>query len=211
MSARGLDPDAVRASYDAVAEAYAEGIFDELDGKPFDRAFLTDVARRAPGPVLDVGCGPGHVTAFLAAAGADAAGVDLSPGMVAVARQRCPGLRFEVADMRALTARDLGGIVCFYSLIHIPPAEWAAVLRGFREALRPGGLVAVAGHIGDHLLHLEDWWGHAVDVSFQFMAPERLAEAAEDAGLLIESVQTRGPYPEVEHPSQRVYLLARRG
>ena len=40
--------------------------------------------------MIEVGCGPGHVTAYLAEAGADATGLDLSPGMVAEARRRFP-------------------------------------------------------------------------------------------------------------------------
>ena len=74
----------VRASYDAVAERYADQLVDELiDGQPFERWLLDRVAAHADGgPVVEVGCGPGHVTAYLAEAGADATGIDLSPGMV---------------------------------------------------------------------------------------------------------------------------------
>jgi DNA-binding PadR family transcriptional regulator len=38
-------------------------------------------------PVMDAGCGPGHVTAYLAAAGADAQGIDLSPEMIVEAHR----------------------------------------------------------------------------------------------------------------------------
>ena len=81
----------VRATYDAVATAYADRLAAELDRKPFDRWLLDRVAGLADGlPVVDVGTGPGHVAAYLAAAGADATGVDLSPGMVEEARRRFP-------------------------------------------------------------------------------------------------------------------------
>ena len=73
--------DRVRASYDAVAPAYADQLVDELlDKLPFERWLLDRVAAHADGgPVVEVGCGPGHVTAYLADAGADASGIDLSP------------------------------------------------------------------------------------------------------------------------------------
>lgn len=65
----------VVTSYDAVAETYADRLGDELDGKPFDRWLLDRVVADAGGdPVLDVGCGPGHITAYLVAAGARARG-----------------------------------------------------------------------------------------------------------------------------------------
>jgi len=58
----------MRRSYDAVAADYAERLGDELAHKPFDRAWLLDLAARVAGRGLigDVGCGPGHVTAVLA-------------------------------------------------------------------------------------------------------------------------------------------------
>ena len=81
----------VRAAYDAVAATYAERLGDELDRKPFDRWLLDRVAVLAGGlPVVDVGTGPGHVAAYLAAAGADVTGVDLSPAMVEEARAPVP-------------------------------------------------------------------------------------------------------------------------
>ena len=93
----------VRASYDAVATAYADHLVDELRGLPFETWLLDRVLDHAAGqPVVEVGSGPGHVTAHLAAHGADATGIDLSPAMVAEARRRFPGPSFEVGDLRSL-------------------------------------------------------------------------------------------------------------
>ena len=98
--------DLTRDSYEAVAKQYADALGDELRHKPLDRALLVAFAEQVPGErrVWDAGCGPGHVTAFLAGAGVTAAGVDLSDGMVAQARERHPGLEFvhllDDADVR---------------------------------------------------------------------------------------------------------------
>jgi len=74
--------------YDRVAGAYAERYFTELERKPFDRELLDRFAAdlRGRGPVCDLGCGPGHVGRYLAERGVEVIGVDLSPGMVALAR-----------------------------------------------------------------------------------------------------------------------------
>ena len=83
--------DRVRATYGVVAGSYARELSDELDGLPFERWLLDRVAVAAGDlPVIDAGCGPGHVTAHLAAAGADARGLDLSPEMIAEARSGIP-------------------------------------------------------------------------------------------------------------------------
>ncbi|GIJ66647.1 class I SAM-dependent DNA methyltransferase [Virgisporangium ochraceum] len=89
-----------RASYDTVAGTYADMFRDELRGQPVIRhllAMFAELVRDAGGgPVVDVGCGTGRVTAHLRGLGADAFGVDLSPGMVAMARRDHPGIRFDV-------------------------------------------------------------------------------------------------------------------
>jgi hypothetical protein len=53
--------------------------------------------------------------------GLDAFGIDLSPGMIALARRTNPDLRFDVGSMLALDlpSASLGGILAYYSIIHI--------------------------------------------------------------------------------------------
>ena len=78
-----------RRSYDAVATQYAAAIGDELRHKPLDRALLNligDLA--ADGVVLDLGCGPGHVAAYLAER-SSVIGLDLSEAMAAEAWRTC--------------------------------------------------------------------------------------------------------------------------
>ena len=175
---------ATRTSYDAVAAAYADQLSDELRRKPLDRALLTAFAEQvqagSPGRarVWDVGCGPGHVTAFLAGLGLDAAGIDLSDGMVAQARARHPGLEFRCGSMTALPSGDgeWDGLVSFYALIHmIDDADLRAALAEFRRVLVGGGLLLIAVHAGEETRHLTEWFGAEVDVSFRFFDPAWLS------------------------------------
>ena len=146
-----------RASYDAVAGDYAERFRDELTAKPLDRAMLAGFAElvRAAGggPVADVGCGTGRVTAHLSGLGLSVFGIDLSPQMIAAARQAHPGLRFDVGSMLALDVPDgvLGGVLAWYSTIHIPPDAATGGLRRVPPGAGPGRLRAawVPGRRGD--------------------------------------------------------------
>ena len=60
-------PWTIEASYDQVAQQYAQTFFEELARKPFDRALLDAFGERvrAQGTVCDLGCGPGHVARYL--------------------------------------------------------------------------------------------------------------------------------------------------
>ncbi|CAM2792510.1 class I SAM-dependent methyltransferase [Saccharomonospora xinjiangensis] len=132
-------------AYDAVAARYAELVRDVLDDFPLDRAILAAFAELTrsvgAGPVADLGCGPGYLTAHLAELGLDTFGIDLSPAMIDIACRTYPQLRFEVGSMAALNSADgaLSGIVSWYSLIHVPPQEIPSYLAEFRRALSGDG------------------------------------------------------------------------
>lgn len=206
--------DPTGASYDAVAPAYAREVAGELDGKPFDRALLDRFAARVAGAGLagDVGCGPGHVAAYLHARGVEVLGVDLSAGMVDEARRLHPDVPFVQGDMRALPVPDgaWAGLVAFYSLIHLPPADIPAALAEFARVLAPGAPALLSFHVGDETLHLEEWWGAPVSLDFHFFQPEAVRDWLTTAGFVVEAVEERAPYaPEVEHQSHRCYVTVR--
>ncbi|MEV0719933.1 methyltransferase domain-containing protein, partial [Asanoa sp. NPDC050611] len=98
-----IEPDFVtttRASYDKIAVGYADLFADEIERLPLHTALLTWFAKLVgDGPVLDVGCGPGRTTGYLHSLGVDIAGVDLSPGFLAIARAENPGVRFTEGSM----------------------------------------------------------------------------------------------------------------
>lgn len=155
MAGADSGDEAVRRSFDRIAEQYAADFADELERKPFDRERLRRFAAACQtGPVLDVGCGAaGHVERFVADSipqGLHVTGVDLSERSVALARRLNPARAFVAADMRALPLRPVacGGIVAFYSLIYGDDGHVAASLGEFRRVLRPNAPLLVAAHAG---------------------------------------------------------------
>ncbi len=207
-------PTDCQTSYDAVANEYVRRIFDELQHKPLDRQLLDRfaVSVREVGPACDLGCGPGQVARYLHQQGVLACGVDLSPAMVEQARQLTPGVEFHQGNMLALDVPDesWGGIAAFYSLIHIPRTDLPRALGELRRVLRPGGTLLMAFHIGDETIHLDEWWDRRVCVDFHFFRTDEMADFLRDAGFEVEEIIEREPYPEVEHPSRRGYIFAKR-
>lgn len=160
-----------RTSYDTVAASYADQVRNLLDETPEERAvlglFADLVSSRGGGPVADVGCGPGRITAHLRQLGVDAFGIDLSPGMIEVARRDHPGLRFDLGSMTDLDLGDgsMAGLVAWYSLIHIPDTEIGTVFKHFHRVLQPGGPLLLSFHVGDESkLKTEGYGGHPMKV-----------------------------------------------
>ena len=220
--------DTTRRSYDAVAGAYADGLRDELAGKPLDRALLAALIEEAPveeapveqapveagrprATVGDLGCGPGHVTGWLAAHGASATGIDLSAGMIDVARREQSAAEFRVGDLLSLPAADgeFGAVVAFYSIIHLAPGELPAALAEMHRVVRPGGLALLAFHVGTEVRHFSEWLGHDVDVDFRFHQPGDVVARLEAARFTLQARLERRAYP-AEVDTRRAYLLAAR-
>lgn len=206
------DTESTRTSYDRVAPEYTRLISDELKDKPLDRELLDRFAARVAGKgrVCDLGCGPGQVARYLHERGADAFGVDLSPGMLEQARRISPSIEFRQGNMRALDLPDgaLAGIAAFYSIIHIPREVVTVVLKELRRVLQPGGLLLLAFHRGSDVVHMDEWWGQPVLLDFAFFEREEMEGYLRQAGFTIEESIERAPYPEVEHQSHRVYIFA---
>jgi hypothetical protein len=199
-----------RNGWGAFAEEYAELFRDELAAKIWDRALLSgfaELVRTAPGPVVEVGSGPGSVTAYLHGLGLDVTGIDLSPEMVAVARREHPQVRFEVGSLTDLALPDasLAGLVAWYSVINVPDEALPAVFAGFRRVLAPGAPLALAFQAGDETLVRRD-------ITFHRRRPEAVAALLAEAGLALVSQTLRQPaeQPGLVEQSPQAYLIARR-
>lgn len=207
--------DDLQSSYDRVAENYAEDFRGELDKKPFDRRMLEWLVEKVDhlGIICDMGCGPGQVARYLFDQGATVCGLDLSPKMVEQARRFNPDIDFEQGDMLTLSnvaANSYGGIAAFYSIIHIPRQAAVQALQEFWRTLRPGGTLLLTFHIGQEIIHRNEWWGKEVSLDFIFYETEEMKSHLATAGFALDEVIERDPYPDVEYPSRRAYVFARK-
>lgn len=205
---------AVRESYDTVAEDYAKLVPTRFAEDPLGRGMLAAFAElvQADGrqPVADLGCGPGHVTAHLDSLGVSVFGVDLSPKMVEVARRTYPNLRFEVGSMTALDVPDgeLGGIVAWWSIFHLPPAVLPAVFAEFHRTLASGGKLLVGFHVGDEHLRPERSYGHPVSYDAYLLLPDHITGLLSRAGMVVSARLVEEPNERLKRP--QACLLARK-
>ncbi|MFE5593083.1 methyltransferase domain-containing protein [Streptomyces sp. NPDC056549] len=213
---RPSDLDIVRESYDRVADNYVDMVLTtgvgDIRRHPWFKAsidaFVDSVG--GSGPVLDVGCGPGTVTAYLAERGLDVSGVDLSPRMIENARRLHPQCRFDVASATELDLAEesLAGVLGWWSLFNLPREVLPQVLAMFARALKPGGHFITATHVGDEdFQRTEAYGGVPVRWTTHKWRPDQLVTLIEHAGLH-PLAELR--VPADEHTGPGVVVMARR-
>ena len=163
----------VRLAYSVLAEQYIGLFGDAAKVHADDLALITRHLSIQPGVVLDVGCGPGQVTAYLRSLGVDASGIDLVATFVDHARRTYPGGRYEVGSMDRLPVPDhsVAGILAWYSLIHVPPDNLDSVLAELRRAMAPASTLVVGFFDGNEIAPFD----HKVTSAFYWPVDEFVA------------------------------------
>jgi ubiquinone/menaquinone biosynthesis C-methylase UbiE len=169
----------VQRAYGVLAEQYIE-LISSTQVHPDDLALIARHLSIRPGAVLDVGCGPGHLTAHLRSLEVDATGLDLVPEFIDHARVTHPDGRYELGSMHQLPVADrsVAGILAWYSLIHLPPDDLDGVLAELRRAMAPTGTLVVGFFDGDEVVAFE----HKV-VTAYYWPVDAFAERLRQAGF----------------------------
>lgn len=207
----------VRAAYDAIAPTYAATFPTTEPEAAVDLAmvdhFIRLLGERGGSRVLDAGCGTGRMARHLTDRGLAVTGVDLSPGMLAMAGRDHPDLDVREGSLLDLPfgAGTFDGVLCWYSLIHLTDDELPVALAEVVRVLRPGGLVLVAFQVGDGAFdvgrRLSDR-GHDVTLVRHQRGTKQVLDALATAGLVKEARLVRQPVAVEEQP--QAFLLARR-
>jgi SAM-dependent methyltransferase len=201
--------DDMRASYDRVAGRYEARFLDELAGKPRDRELLDAFAASVGDPVVEVGCGPGQIGHYVRARGHHVVGADISFAMAERAVARIDAA--VVADMRRLplSAGAIGGLLAFYSLIHVRRSELDHVLREYARVLQRDGRLLLSAHEGRGEHEVDEFLGERVPFAATFFQLDELVAAVSTAGFEIVIAERRAPYAN-ESETFRLYIAAKR-
>ena len=205
--------DSVASAYDGVADVYASlflrDLADDADAQPWFAAFV-DLVDSDMGPVIDVGCGPGHGVAALVEAGVRAFGIDLSAGQLEQARAAFPDGDYRLGDLACLETADgsLAGIFSRYSIIHVPPDELPAVFSEWARALAPGAPALVSFFAAATPAAHGSPFDHKVTTAHA-LSPKRVGDLLVDAGF-VEVRTGTAPPAAGGRPLDRGSVLARR-
>ncbi|MDP4000424.1 MAG: class I SAM-dependent methyltransferase [bacterium] len=176
-------------TYDSISAAYAETFSEPSD-------HIDDFLGLIPkgGKVLDAGCGPGVDSAYMSAEGFRVIGVELSPQMLELAREKSPDAEFQLTDIREIgfDGETFDGVLASYSLIHLPKKDVPGIIGNFFRILKSGGAVCIGIQEGKSAeVFLPEPLKPAEKMFLNVMSAEELKELVKNGGFKIMSEFTR--------------------
>lgn len=178
----------VRRAYAARSAEYIDALGDIKAMSPVDRERIATWARGVDGPVLDVGCGPGHWSGYLHELGTRVEGIDMVPEFIASARIRFPDVEFRQGrlDSLPIETESLAGMLSWYSVIHTVPVRMPGLLAEFARCLAPGGSLLLGFFEGPRV----EAFAHAVTAAYSWPVDD-MVRRLERAGFRIVDTRTR--------------------
>lgn len=180
-----VEKNAVRRSYDEIAEAYAAQRSENGRGTQLLERFLESLSDSAR--VLDAGCGQGTpvLTRLSESTTATAFGVDFSRGQLELAAANAPDAALVQGDMTTLPleAATVDAVVAYWSLIHIPMDGHQAVVDEFARVLRPGGRLLVCEGTNRWAGENPDWIESGVRMEWNIAGADATRKQLRNAGF----------------------------
>jgi SAM-dependent methyltransferase len=152
----------------------------------FDAVMLPLIEGRRFGTLLDFGCGTGIFSRQVAGLVGSVVGVDVSTGILEVARGACAGasnVNLLLTDGEHLPFDDgsFDCIVARETLCYVPDPRFPAVLAEIGRVLRPGGSLFVIDQVSE-----DPYWQHYAGTPHQVKrAPAAIRAAAATAGFVL--------------------------
>ena len=132
--------------------------------------------------------------------------------MVALARQAHPDCRFAQGNLLDLPFQNgtIAGVVCMYAICHFSLEQVEQAFFEIHRVLRPGGIFLCAFHVGNQTVHLTYFEGSPFDLDFMLFPVDQIEGVLKKLGFTDLETTEREPNPDVEYPSDRAYIIARR-
>jgi ubiquinone/menaquinone biosynthesis C-methylase UbiE len=207
--------ESIYKAYDDAADEYAKAFWNEIETKNLDCLILKWLSDQVPSKegILEIGSGPGEVTGYLSKYHTNCIGTDQSKQMIQNAKKYYPLANFQIQDFYRLDYADnsFAAVVAFYAIVNLTIDEIERVFKEVERVLKSKGIFLFTFHLAEESkeIDVKIFFKKENSLRFYLYGIEEIKSIVEIDGFEIVDIITRYPYKE-EHPTKRVYFIARK-
>ncbi|MFH1399219.1 MAG: class I SAM-dependent methyltransferase [Candidatus Woesearchaeota archaeon] len=193
--------------YDLITQKYAEKFFNDFGDMVTINQFLSMLPEKSK--ILDAGCGPGGFVKYAISRGFDVQGIDLSPRMLEIAKQKVKA-KFSLMDMQNMSFPDttFDAIVCTYTLIHTPSPQINKTLIEFNRVLKPKGFLYLAVFKGQEEKFIDEPLMKGQKIFTKYFTEPELEEQLGEAGF--STLKITESYEGGDMGAEELYVIAQK-
>lgn len=193
--------------YDDIAKEYADEFYEDTSANEYINEFLNSLTGRK---ILDAGCGNGKDCKYIEQKGFSAIGIDLSEGMLEIAKLRYPKGEFHKMDMTNITYKDnsFDGIISNCSLFHIPTELLPQTLEQFKRVLKPNGKLLFILQEGKEEKMVEEPYRPGVYLYMNYFSIESISKLLKSHNFSVDKFYREKTHNEFELGNGKLIVLS---
>ncbi len=194
-------------NYDDIAKEYVNEFFEDTSDNKYIDIFLNSLNGKK---ILDVGCGNGKDCKYILEKGFNINGIDLSIGMLNIAKEKVPNCNFEIMDITKITYPDdsYDGIISNCSLFHIPVEELPKTLKSFKRVLKPDGKLLLILQEGNGEKMVEEPYRPGIYIYIKYFSKNEIQKLLQEYGFEIDYLLKKESPNKLELGNKKIIVLS---
>ena len=194
-------------NYDDIAKEYVNEFFEDTSDNKYIDIFLNSLNGKK---ILDVGCGNGKDCKYILEKGFNINGIDLSIGMLNIAKEKVPNCNFEIMDITKITYPDdsYDGIISNCSLFHIPVEELPKTLKSFKRVLKPDGKLLLILQEGNGETMVEEPYRPGIYIYIKYFSKNEIQKLLQEYGFEIDYLLKKESPNMLELGNKKLIVLS---
>lgn len=194
-------------NYDDIAKEYVNEFFEDTSDNKYIDIFLNSLNGKK---ILDVGCGNGKDCKYILEKGFNINGIDLSIGMLNIAKEKVPNCNFEIMDITKITYPDdsYDGIISNCSLFHIPVEKLPKTLKSFKRVLKPDGKLLLILQEGNGEKMVEEPYRPGIYIYIKYFSKNEIQKLLQEYGFEIDYLLKKESPNKLELGNKKIIVLS---
>lgn len=195
-------------TYNKIAKKYEEEYGNDLSDTPYIDSFLEKTNGKK---ILDIGCGTGTLSEYIANQGFIVDAIDFSEEMLKIAKSKIKNVNFIQMDMRNININEkYNGIILAYSLFHISKKEVKKVIPKYYDLLKENGVMLIILQEGEGEKYVDETLENGLKKFVNYYSFEEIEKILKDNHFEIIKKFKKKPLSEFSLQNDKLVIICKK-